>query len=473
MILMTKNLLTIIFCAVSNLVIAQPYGTTFSSKVDSTAVLKTRNTIKSLMDKTNIPGLSIAVGKDNQIIYSEGFGVSDIENGELMHQSTKLRIGSISKSLTAALMMKMHEDKLIEINTPIKSYLKSIPKSYTDITPRQLAGHLGGVRHYKKGEYFRTEQYKNVKESLEIFLDDTLLYEPGTKYSYSTYGYVLLSAVLEEAANEPFLHFMRSNLFDPLSMNSTVAEFADSIIYNRAEFYENKDGTLLNAPSENYSYKWAGGGYLSTSKDLANFAMNLMNGSYLKKENVNLMFQSQTTAIGEKTKYGIGWEIGEDWEERSIVMHGGSSMGARAFMLLYPEHNLVIIMLSNKGRAPIFQAEAALIADYFLSVDNSLNLEQEIEGSYQYQRIVDGKEQEGILTLIKNGDSYNGMISNLYSSIAPITNVQINKENVVISVVTPSGIANLWLQFDNNGFKGQYGWDSPSKEILGNKMYPK
>lgn len=465
------SFLVLFLFIVPSLADAQSYAVAPPPQASPTAVLKTQETIKALMEKASIPGLAIAVAKDNRIIYSEGFGLADIENGLSVHPNTKFRIGSISKQLTAALLMKMYEEGQIDIDAPVKNYLSGLPKQYAGITPRQLAGHLGGVRHYKEGEYFNTTQYDSVKASLNIFIDDSLLHKPGTDYEYSTYGYVLLSAVLESAAGTSFLELMRSRLLEPLGMDATLAEVQGSIIFHRADFYRNGENDLIvNAPSENYSSKWAGGGYLSTVEDLSHFGLALISGRYLSRESLSEMFTSQQTASGEKTGYGIGWRPDEDWEGRSVVRHGGSSSGARSFIILYPDQGLSIAILTNKERAPVFEGEAGVIADYFLDDSDSLGIEGGIDGAYSYERVVNDEKRGGILTLIKTGTTYTGTISNFYSAMAPIVNVQKQNDKVVISAATASGIANFWLKFDEYGFEGESGWDSPSQKISGRRL---
>lgn len=125
-----------------------------------------------------------------------------------------------------------------------------------------LAGHLGGIRHYKDNESLNSKHYDNVVAGLVIFQDDPLVSSPGTKFNYSSYGFNLLSAAIEKACAEDFLSCMRDLVFSPLGLRSTVADQPSELIEQRAGFYTHwKDKSLENSPYTENSYKWAGGGF--------------------------------------------------------------------------------------------------------------------------------------------------------------------------------------------------------------------
>src|SRR5215470_16756994 len=171
-----------------------------------------------------IPGFNIAVAIDGKIVYSEGFGYADLEQRVPAWQITKFRIGSVSKPLTSASLMKLVEQGKIDLDAPIQKYVPSFPDKGALITPRMLAGHLGGIRHYKEGEVDNQKHYDNVVDGLERFRDDSLVVPPGTKFSYSSYGYNLLSAAIEAAAGKPFLVFEEEQVFNALGLLNTAAD---------------------------------------------------------------------------------------------------------------------------------------------------------------------------------------------------------------------------------------------------------
>jgi serine beta-lactamase-like protein LACTB len=149
---------------------------------------------------------------------------------------------------------------------PIQRYVPAFPDKGYVITTRQLLGHLGGIRHYNSKENTENQQrYHSVTEALARFKDNPLVAPPGIKFSYSSYGYNLISAAIESASGEDFLDFMHDRVFVPLGMLDTVADENEKIIKFRARWYQiNADGSYRNSPYADLSYKWAGGGFLST-----------------------------------------------------------------------------------------------------------------------------------------------------------------------------------------------------------------
>ncbi len=316
-------------------------------------VASSRALIDSLMRARNLPGLSIAVSVDGEVVWSEGFGYANIEQGTMVTPTTKFRIGSISKPLTAAALALLYEQGLLDLDAPIQRYVPSFPdKAKGVITSRLLAGHLAGVRHYgNDAEFLSSRRYTTVLEGLEIFKDDTLLAPPGTKYSYSSYGWNLLSAVAEGASGEQFLAYMQEHVFRPLGLRHTVADYTDSIITGRSGFYEHAaDSSLINAPYVDNSYKWAGGGFLSTPEDLLRFADAHLRTGFLKPETVKLWWTSQRNAAGEDVSYGMGWAVGE-LNQRRLISHGGGSVGGNSWLAILPDAKVMLAVAANIGGA--------------------------------------------------------------------------------------------------------------------------
>jgi len=189
-----------------------------------------------------IPGFNVAVAMDGKIIYSEAFGYADLEQRVPAWQITKFRIGSVSKPLTSAALMRLVEQGKIDLDAPIQRYVPTFPDKGALITPRMLAGHLGGIRHYKDGEPDSQKHYDSVVDGLERFKDDPLVVAPGTKFSYSSFGYNLLSAAIEAAAGQRFLDFEQEQVFTPLGLLNTTADQPADIVPQRARFYSGAKG---------------------------------------------------------------------------------------------------------------------------------------------------------------------------------------------------------------------------------------
>ncbi|MFQ5689938.1 MAG: serine hydrolase domain-containing protein [Gemmatimonadota bacterium] len=304
--------------------------------------------VRDLMARTGAPGMAVSVGVGDRIVWSEGFGYADVEQRVPVWPAiTRFRIGSVSKTLTSVAVGQLYEQGRLDLDAPVQRYVPSFPeKRKGTVTTRLLAGHLAGIRHYRDEEFLRYEHYDSVLDGLAIFADDTLLFAPGTKYSYSTYGWDLISAVVQGASGEDYLSYMREHVFEPIGMSHTAADHVDSIVVNRTRYYEVKDGTLLNAPAVDNSYKWAGGGFLSTSEDLVRFGFAQLDHQVLKPETVRLLWTPQKTSSGEETGYGMGWRVGVDGGHR-WVGHGGGSVGGTTYLRIYPDSRVVIVLIAN------------------------------------------------------------------------------------------------------------------------------
>lgn len=273
-------------------------------------IAQARILIQAHMDSTKIPGLTAAVSIDGKIVWAEGFGLADIENQVPVTPLTKMRIGSISKPLTSAAVGLLYEQGKLDLDAPVQKYVAYFPQKKYPISTRQVAGHLAGIRHYKGQEFLISKHYNSVRKGLNIFKEDSLLFKPGERYSYSSYGWNLVSAVVEGASGERFLSYMQKHIFEPLGMKNTLADQPYHIIHRRTRFYSrNFDNKIYNSNFVDNSYKWAGGGYLSTAEDLLIFANGIMTGRLLKPETIDLLFTSMETNSGKKTIMVLGGEL--------------------------------------------------------------------------------------------------------------------------------------------------------------------
>lgn len=341
---------------------------TIKDKTYAGAIRQAEQFIDSLRVKQGIPGISICVGTKDKILWAEGFGLADVENQVPVTVDSKFRMGSVSKSLTSLAVGKLVEDNKLDLDAPIDKYNTGYTRKKYSFTSRQLATHTAGIRHYGLNDGLDCiKQYKNVQDGFVIFGQDSLLFKPGSAYSYSTYGYSLLSAVIEQASQTPFLVYIQTAIFDPLGMTHTGADYSDKVVAHRVRFYENRNGKLVNANQVDNSYKWAGGGLLSTPSDLVIMGGSLLSCSLLKKETVALLFTPQLLSDGKNTNYGFGWRIGTDKMVRRIIHHGGSIDGGRTFLMLYPDHNLVVAITANMFEGTnINVPEMETLANYFL-----------------------------------------------------------------------------------------------------------
>lgn len=338
-----------------------------------------RGKLDSLRRAMSIPGLSISVSVDRRVVWSEGMGHADLELRSPATPLTRYRIGSVSKVLTAAGVALLHQRGELDLDAPVQEYVPSFPrKPDGEITTRLLAGHLGGIRHYVdiEAEYYLTRRYETVFEALEIFQDDPLVATPGTEWSYSSYGFNLMSAVIAAASGRPFLQYLDEEVFRPLGMLHTGGDHTDSLVVNRARPYDRTpDGRLINARYIDNSHKWAGGGFLSTTEDLLRFAHAHLEPGLFRRETLDLVWTSQRTVAGEEVGVGIGWRLFPPSRVggRRAVGHAGGAIGGNSLLVIYPDDGVAVAVAANiadigypQGGALVFGDVIYRIADLFI-----------------------------------------------------------------------------------------------------------
>jgi serine beta-lactamase-like protein LACTB, mitochondrial len=315
-----------------------------------------------------IPGIAVAVAVDGHLVYAEGFGYADLEERVPVSPITKFRIGSISKTFTAVALVQLVEQGKVDLDAPVQKYVPSFPDKGAEITPRMLGGHLAGIRHYKGDEFLISQHYDSVLDSLKIFENDPLVAPPGTAFHYSSYGFNLLSAVIESASGEKFIPYLREHVWTPLGLIDTTSDENRFIIEQRSRFYDRADsgnGPTENAPYVDNSYKWAGGGLLSTAEDMVRFGSALLHPGFLTEDSLHLLFKSQKTMAGRETGYGIGWFIHQSKSGQRIYEHSGGSVGGTTQLIIYPDSRIVIAFLTNLSEAPWKIGDVEAIAEPF------------------------------------------------------------------------------------------------------------
>lgn len=334
---------------------------------DSLAIARARQFVRDTMGKYRVPGMSLAIARGGQLVWQEGFGFSDLEGCVATAPITKFRVGSLAKSFTSVAIGQLVEQGKLNLDAEIQAYVPTFPRKRWPVTVRQVAQHLSGIRHYSSdADYLRTKWYPDVLSSLEIFSGDSLSFEPGTRYLYSSFGYNLLGAVIEAASGERYLDYMRRHVFEPMSLVSTVPDFVDSIVPARGRYYEHVEKTRLkNSPFVDNSYKWASGGFLSTAVDLATFGSALLKPTVLKPETVAMLWTPGRLRDGKETTYGIGWGIRRLPDGRRLISHSGGSVGGTTCLQIYPDDGIVVALISNTSEESWICSGAGQIAGFF------------------------------------------------------------------------------------------------------------
>jgi CubicO group peptidase (beta-lactamase class C family) len=302
--------------------------------------------LSDLVYKKKVPGLSITVLKKGEILLQKGYGYADLEYKLLVDpKKTLFRIASISKPIAATALAQLVIEGQIDLDASFYRYVPYYPKKKWDFTIRQLAGHTAGIRGYQGMEYALNRPY-TIKESIEIFKDDDLLFEPGTGYQYTSYDWVLLSLAMQEVCGVPFEEYVRKTVLEPLGLTNTFASEENIQGENIAKFYSKNRKGFRNAIPVDNQYKLAGGGYLSTSDDIANFGRAYLDRKVLNDE-LGAQFLTSQTIIGNPTYYGLGWQVSNDSKGRPFYGHIGNAVGAYSNLFIYPEEEMVFSILVN------------------------------------------------------------------------------------------------------------------------------
>lgn len=303
--------------------------------------------VEKYMKEKKVTGASVAIAVNGKIDFQMGFGYADLENGVPYASGTVNRLASISKTITAVAVMQLVEAGKIDLDADIRTYVPEFPDKGEKITARHILAHTSGIRHYKPNEPENYVRISSVVESFKRFADDPLVHKPGESDTYSTYAFSLLARAVESTSGKTFRDYLDEKIFGPAGMESSGLEDLRAIVKNRSRGYERlADGTLVNSDFADISYKWAGGGMVSTAPDLCRFGMALLGGKLLKPETLAQMWTVQKLSDGTALRQSLGWVAGT-YNGKPFAAHGGAQQMARTYFIIVPGDNLVAAILTN------------------------------------------------------------------------------------------------------------------------------
>jgi serine beta-lactamase-like protein LACTB len=303
--------------------------------------------VTGAMREQQIPAMTVAFGLGDRIVYSKAFGTADIENAVPATTETLIRTGSIAKPISAAAAMTLVDSGKLDLDAPVQKYCASFPLKQWPVTTRELLSHTSGIRHYKGDEPESTRHYKGMADGFAIFASDPLLFEPGTAFSYSTYGYTVVGCVIEGASGERFADYVAAHVLKPAGMTHTFVDDLFEIVPHRARGYQKINGQVKNAGLMDSSYKIPGGGYVTTAEDLVRFAQALMDGKIVKPDTLLKMWTpAPITGGGKPSNYGLGFGV-LMLDGGKYVAHSGGQQGTSTTMVIIPEKHFAAAALAN------------------------------------------------------------------------------------------------------------------------------
>jgi len=284
------------------------------------------------------PGVQIAIGQNDRITFQKSYGISDLSKKARLTNDELFRIYSISKFITTIALLQQVEKGAINPDKPIVDYIPSWDESKinpwnTKITPLHLATHRSGIRHYTGlDEVYSSQQCYEVDEAVSIFDRSYLLFEPGTKKAYSSWGYVLLSKLIEEVTGISYCEYTRKYIFEPTSLSNIVLYDREKILPEAHIYEKDKNGNYIDVSYVNPSCKFGAGGFISNAKDLVALGMAFYSEKLISQDMVQLAVAGDVTG--------------------QIFMIGGVSAGARSLLAIDMKTGRTIAILGNLRGAP-------------------------------------------------------------------------------------------------------------------------
>jgi CubicO group peptidase (beta-lactamase class C family) len=302
--------------------------------------------VKAQLATQKIPGLSLAVVKNGEVVKAQGYGLSNLELKVPATADTIYQSGSVGKQFTATLVMMLVEDGRMSLADPIAKYIPSAPAIWKDITIRHLLTHTSGISNKLYDQIDMRLDYSEdelVKKIASLPLD----FQPGANWNYSNPGYLTLGVIVRKATGRFYGDLLREKIFAPLGMTTARIISEDDIVLNRAAGYRLVEGQWKNqrfvSPVLNTT---ADGSLYLTVRDMAKWDAALYTEKLLKRSSLDLMWTPVKLNDGTTRPYGFGWRFGEV-RGHKIIEHGGSWQGFMTAIARYVDDRLTVVVLTN------------------------------------------------------------------------------------------------------------------------------
>ena len=301
---------------------------------------------------------AVLVAENGKIIYKDAFGLANREWNIPNKTDTKFMIGSVSKPLTAVLMLMQVQKGLIALDKTIEDYLPEfINKPAAKITIKQLLSHTSGLPNYDiiKDFFPRISRQNFTRQDyIKVFIDSALAFTPGSHYAYSSWGYFTLGYIMETVTGKSYSQLMKDDIFNKLGMNNSGSYYHTQIVPNRATGYDYSFGGFASSDFRDQSNTMGTGDIYSTVEDLFKFNLALSNNTLLNKDLTSQMF---TPGI-EAAQYGYGW-FNKQFKitpADSVVsnFHLGMTEGFISFLRRIPSTNSFVVILCNSSPTDFF-----------------------------------------------------------------------------------------------------------------------
>lgn len=307
--------------------------------------------VQAEMARQHIPGVSVLVSRNGEIVRAEGFGLSNVELQVPVKPETLFQSGSVGKQFTATAIMMLVEEGKVGLDDSITKYFPDAPTTWKPVTVRNLLSHTGGFTDYPKDFDYRKDYTEG--DLLKIVYKIPLAFSPGTKWSYSNLGYLTLGILIHHVTGSFYGDVLRARIFQPLGMKTTRIMSEADIIPNRSAGYRLVKGELKNqewvSPTLNTT---ADGSLYFSILDLAKWDAALYTEKLLKHASLDQMWTVVKLNDGKPNAgdYGFGWEITKSHGHR-LIDHSGSWQGFKTQISRYVDDKLTVVVLANLAEA--------------------------------------------------------------------------------------------------------------------------
>ncbi len=304
--------------------------------------------------KPGTPGAAVVVALGDSVVFSRGYGVADVEHGVGITATTAFRLASLTKQFTAAAILALVEDGKLHLDDRLGDLLTDVPDYARDVRVRHLLSHTSGVPDYEP--ILGSDDGPQVTDRDVLALlhrVSRLCFAPGTSWRYSNSAYALLALIVERVSGGSFANYLRRRIFDRAGMPTAVAheEGADTVA-NRAYGYSLSDGAWRRTDQSRTSAVLGDGGIYASAEELARWSAALDGNLVLSAATLAMATTPAELSSGEPTSYGFGWFLDEFLGHRR-QRHEGDSIGFRTAIQRYPDVRLTVVVLVNRGEAPV------------------------------------------------------------------------------------------------------------------------
>ena len=393
--------------------------------------------------KETDPGCAVLVARQGQIVYEKSFGTADLELNVPVKPNMIFRLGSMTKQFTSVAILQLMEQGKLSLQDSIQKFIKGFPYKGYKITIENLLTHTSGIKDYTQLDiqdpFIRRKDFTPI-EVINLFKDEPLEFEPGTKFKYSNSGYFLLGFIIENISGKKYQDYIQDNIIKPLGLTNTFYDDVTQIIPNRVKGYKKEGSIYENADYQSTTIPFAAGSLISNVEDLYKWHQALYNYTLLKKETLDKAFTTFKLSDGTPTNYGYGWFI-IDVNGSQSIQHGGNINGFKSNEIYFPKEDVFVVTLFNCECAPMenLSFQIANLAIGKVPDEKGITLSDTILNSYIGKYINSSDPNRPLIISKENNRLYAGVNNEWKAELVALSETRFNVKNI-----RPSGVVEFF-----------------------------